>query len=167
MEQRRQGLEAYIQVCVGLSLLPPSLLDQRCGPGRGVWGQGVKGTHILNMLFTTPSLNFLNSNGSRGQLCVCRTRGGNTEAGGSHSSRVGACATLSDEDLGGDPPPLLHPALPHCRAGWRPGLTTHAVIQGPVLRRPPGLVQCSLLKFLILLGGPHISILHCTLPSWV
>lgn len=26
LEQRRQGLEAYIQVCVRLSLLPPSLL---------------------------------------------------------------------------------------------------------------------------------------------
>lgn len=135
MEQRRQGLEAYIQVCGGLSVLPPSLLDQRCAPGRGVRGQGVKGTHILNMLFTTPSLNFLNSNGFRGQLCVCRMGGGNTEVGGSHSSRVGACATLSDEDLGGDPPPLPHAALPDYRAGWRPGLTTHAVIQGPVLRR--------------------------------
>lgn len=126
MEQRRQGLEAYIQVCVGLSLLPPAL-DQRCGPGRGVRGQGVKGTHILNMLFTTPSLNSLNSNGSRGQLCVCRTGGGNTEAGGSHSSRVGACATLSDEDLGGDPPPLPHSAarLQSRLASWAYNSRSH------------------------------------------
>lgn len=47
LEQRRQGLEAYIQVCRGRALLIPSLLDQRCGPGwgGGVEVQGVKGTH--------------------------------------------------------------------------------------------------------------------------
>lgn len=49
LEQRRQSLEAYIQVCVGLTLLPLSLLDQRCDTGREVRGIGVKGTYILAM----------------------------------------------------------------------------------------------------------------------
>lgn len=65
LEQRRQGLEAYIQVCMGFTLLPPSLLEQRCDPEGEVRGHGMKETHILSMLFTTPSLNFLNSNGSK------------------------------------------------------------------------------------------------------
>lgn len=46
LEQRRQGLEAYIQVCVGLTLLPLSPQDQSGDPSREVWGHGVRGTHI-------------------------------------------------------------------------------------------------------------------------
>lgn len=66
LEQRRQGLEAYIQVCTGLTLLPPRLLDQRCGPdsweGAGV---GSEGDPHLERAIYYPKPQILNSHGSR------------------------------------------------------------------------------------------------------
>ncbi|XP_066885778.1 sorting nexin-22 isoform X2 [Kogia breviceps] len=53
LEQRRQSLEAYIQVCVGLTLLPLSLLDQRCDNGR-------EGILYLNQDVPKELLEFLN-----------------------------------------------------------------------------------------------------------
>lgn len=59
LEQRRQGLEAYIQVGMGLAVAP-SPLDWRCGP-ETCEGLGCGGTYVLDMIFSTPGLHFLSS----------------------------------------------------------------------------------------------------------